>query len=174
MTWNMEDYERNEGETINHAKIVGAFLENTDYTDWFEQRQESLYPETLARSIETTLMSNHENRREAARLALRQITGLAEEAREEAADALALLEPSDAGVPGHTCPAIDKVQRILRQLVWRMDNPDKQTRQTVRDLVSAGIAHLETVREENKQMRASHAEMTKQLRAAMHTKEVTA
>lgn len=159
----MEDYERNEGETINHGKIVSAFLESTDYTDWFEQRQESLYPEALARSIEATLLANHESRRESARLALRQILGLSEEAREEAADALALLEPSDVGVPGHTCPAIDKVQRILRQLVWRMDNPDRETRQTVRDLVSAGIAHLETVRTENKQMRQAHAEMQKKV-----------
>lgn len=159
----MEDYERNEGETLNHGKIVSAFLEATDYTDWFEQRQESLYSETLARSIEATLLANHERQREAARLALRQILGLAEEAREEAADALALLEPSDVGVPGHTCPAIDKVQRILRQLVWRMDNPDRETRQTVRDLVTAGIAHLETVRTENKQMRQAHAEMQKKV-----------
>lgn len=165
----MEDYERNEGETINHGKIVSAFLESTDYTDWFEQRQESLYPEALARSIEATLLASHERQREAARLALRQILGLAEEARDEAADALALdatdeaLLEMDTRVPGHTCPAIDKVQRILRQLVWRMDNPDRETRQTVRDLVVAGIAHLETVRTENKQMRQAHAEMQKKV-----------
>lgn len=159
----MEDYERNEGETINHGKIVGAFLESTDYTDWFEQRQESLYPKELARSIEATLLTNHENRREAARLALRQILGLAEEAREEAADSLGLLEPGDTGVPAHTCPAIDKVQHVLRQIVWRMDNPDKQTRQDARDLLVQGLALLEQVRAENRQMRAAHAEMQKKV-----------
>jgi len=59
--------------------------------------------------------------------------------------------------PGHTCPAINQVQHVLRQIIWRMDNPDKQTRQDARDLLCEGLALLEQVREENRQMRATVA-----------------
>ena len=168
--WTQEDHLRNENETARYSDMIEQYLANTQYVEWFEEDQASMYDPTLARGIQETLMASHENMRERARRGLRQITALASEAREEAADALELhaqaedlLEMGDTRVPGHTCPAIDKVQRILRQLVWRMDNPDRETRQTVRDLVVAGIAHLETVRAENKQMRQAHAEMQKKV-----------
>jgi hypothetical protein len=66
--------------------------------------------------------------------------------------------------PGHTCPAIDGVQHVLRQIIWRMDNPDRQTRQDARDLLCEGLALLEQVRTENGQMRAAYYAMKKTLK----------
>ncbi len=51
--------------------------------------------------------------------------------------------------PGHTCPAINQVQHVLRQIIWRMDNPDRQT--------------LEQVRTENAQMRSAYYTMRAEL-----------
>lgn len=168
--WTQEDYLRNETESDNYEKTIEAFLSATEYTTWFEEKQAELYAPILAKGIQQTLMASHEDRREAARFALRQLTALAEEAREEAHDLQEILDAHLAGLPigetkppGHTCPAIDKVQHILRQIVWRMDNPDKQTRQDARDLLVEGLAYLETVRAENRQMRAAHAEMAKKV-----------
>lgn len=155
--WTQEDYLRNETESENYERTIEAFLTTTEYTTWFEEKQAELYEPTLAKGIQQTLMTSHENRREAARFALRQLTALAEEAREEAVE--------KAEPPGHTCPAIDKVQHVLRQIVWRMDNPDKPTRQDARDLMVEGLALLETVRDENRQMRAAHAEMQRKVKS---------
>ena len=168
--WTNEDYLRNETESENYEKSIEAFLSTTEYTTWFEERQAELYAPVLAAGIQQTLMASHEDRREAARFALRQLAALAEEAREEAQDLQELLDAHLAGLvpteekpPGHTCPAIDKVQHVLRQIVWRMDNPDKQTRQDARDLLVEGLALLEQVRTENRQMRSAHAEMQKKV-----------
>lgn len=65
--------------------------------------------------------------------------------------------------PGHTCPAINKVQHVLRQIIWRMDNPDRQTRQDARDLLVDGLALLEQVRSENAQMRSAYYTMRAEL-----------
>ena len=168
--WTNEDYLRNETESENYEKSIEAFLSTTEYTTWFEERQAELYAPVLAAGIQQTLMASHEDRREAARFALRQLAALAEEAREEAQDLQELLDAHLAGLvpteeepPCHTCPAIDKVQHVLRQIVWRMDNPDKQTRQDARDLLVEGLALLEQVRTENRQMRSAHAEMQKKV-----------
>jgi hypothetical protein len=169
--WTQEDYLRNETESENYEKTIEAFLTTTEYTTWFEEKQAELYEPTLAKGIQQTLMTSHEDRREAARFALRQLTALAEEAREEAHDLQEILDAHLAGLiekaepPGHTCPAIDKVQHVLRQIVWRMDNPDKPTRQDARDLMVEGLALLETVRTENRQMRAAHAEMQRKVKS---------
>lgn len=59
--------------------------------------------------------------------------------------------------PGHTCPAIDKAQKAMRRLHWRIRHPehDPDDEDTV---LEEGLAFLEQVREENKQMReAFHA-----------------
>jgi hypothetical protein len=56
------------------------------------------------------------------------------------------------------------VQRVLRQIIWRMDNPDRQTRQDARDLLVEGLALLEAVRKENMQLRASYYTMKKTLK----------
>ncbi len=158
--WTNEDYLRNENESENYEKSIEAFLSTTEYTTWFEERQAELYEPILAKGIQQTLMASHEDRREVARFALRQLAALAEEAREEAAKGF---DPTEEKPPGHTCPAIDKVQHVLRQIVWRMDNPDKQTRQDARDLLVEGLALLEQVRTENRQMRSAHAEMQKKV-----------
>lgn len=65
--------------------------------------------------------------------------------------------------PGHTCPAINSVQHVLRQIIWRMDNPDRQTRQDARDLLVEGLALLEQVRTENAQMRSAYYTMRAEL-----------
>ena len=162
MKWTTEDYLRNETESDNYEKIIEAFLGATEYTTWFEDRQAELYDPTLAQGIQSTLMASHEDRREAARFALRQLAALAEEAREEAAKVIE--GEGDEKPPGHTCPAIDGVQHVLRQIIWRMDNPDKPTRQDARDLLVEGLALLEQVRKENRQMRSAHAALQRKVK----------
>lgn len=71
---------------------------------------------------------------------------------------------TDTRPPGHTCPAIDGVQHVLRQIIWRMDNPDRQTRQDARDLLVEGLALLEQVRAENRQMREAYYSAMKTLK----------
>lgn len=56
-------------------------------------------------------------------------------------------------VPGWTCPAIDKAQRVMRRLAWRVKNRPEAPEDEVQALLREGLAYLETVREENKQMR---------------------
>lgn len=54
--------------------------------------------------------------------------------------------------PGFTCPAIDKAQRAMRRLHWRVRHPEHDG--VGEDAVLAeGLAALEQVRAENKQMR---------------------
>lgn len=59
--------------------------------------------------------------------------------------------------PGHTCPAIDRAQSALRRLAWRCANPDHQGT-TPGEVLAEGLAALEQVREENRQMRAAYHE----------------
>ena len=164
MSWNNEDYLRNETESNNYETEIEAFLRGTEYTTWFEERQAEFYNATLAKGIEQTLMASHEDQRERARFALRQLAKLAEEAREEAA---VFVEDGSVppGVPGHTCPAIDGAQRVMRQLAWRLSNPDRATKRDTQALVAEGLELLEQVRNENKQMRAAHADIEKELKA---------
>lgn len=68
--------------------------------------------------------------------------------------------------PGHTCPAIDKAQSAMRKLAWRCRHPQHESSVTVDDLVDSGLAALEQIREENRQMRAAYWDMHKRLTAA--------
>lgn len=65
-----------------------------------------------------------------------------------------LLDPG-AGVrpPGFTCPNIDKAQRVMRRLAWRVKNRPEAPEDEVNTLIREGLLLLEQVREENKQMR---------------------
>ena len=68
--------------------------------------------------------------------------------------------------PGHTCPAIDKAQSAMRKLAWRCRHPQHESSVTVDDLIDGGLAALEQIREENRQMRAAYWDMHKRLTAA--------
>lgn len=61
----------------------------------------------------------------------------------------------EATVPGWTCPAIDKAQRALRRLHWRVRHPEHDGI-TEDEVLAEGLAALEQVRAENKQMRAAY------------------
>ena len=163
--WVLEDYERNETETFNAARDVEAFLEATEYTDWFELRQAGLYAEALATGIESSLLSVHEERRERAKVALRQVMALAQEARDVACDALDLEETTEP--PGHTCPAIDKTKRAMRRLYYRLSNPEQVCKDNAHVVFKEGLAALEQVREENKQLRRAHADISRKLTSAL-------
>ncbi len=67
--------------------------------------------------------------------------------------------------PGHTCPAIDRASSSMRKLAWRCRNPQQATTVTVDDVLDGGLEALETVREENRQMRAAYWRMRKRLEA---------
>lgn len=67
-----------------------------------------------------------------------------------------MLDTSEAiRPPGHTCPAIDKAQSALRRLAWRCANPNHYG-VTPGEVLAEGLAALEQVREENRQMRAAY------------------
>jgi len=73
-------------------------------------------------------------------------------------DGLAGLAAREAGLetvapPGFTCPAIDKAQRVMRRLAWRVKNRPETSDDEVQVLLREGLRHLETVRTENRQMR---------------------
>jgi len=59
--------------------------------------------------------------------------------------------------PGHTGPAIDRAQSALRRLAWRCANPEHQG-VTPGEVLAEGLAALEQVRAENRQMRAAYHE----------------
>lgn len=68
--------------------------------------------------------------------------------------------------PGHTCPAIDRAQSAVRKLAWRCRRPQHESSVTIDDLLDGGLSALETIREENRQMRAAYWQMRKRLEAA--------
>lgn len=59
----------------------------------------------------------------------------------------------DVAPPGWTCPAIDKAQRVMRRLAWRVKNRPDALEDEVNALLAEGLRALEIVRDENKQMR---------------------
>lgn len=77
----------------------------------------------------------------------------------------ALPVPPPVKPPGHTCPAIDDAQSMMRKLAWRANHPDHHSEITVADLLKHGTAALETVREENKKMREAYWSLRRQMKA---------
>ena len=61
--------------------------------------------------------------------------------------------------PGHTCPRIDEAQRYMRRLAWRVRNKPDTTEDEIQVLLREGLAVLEQVREENRQLRAAYYAM---------------
>lgn len=58
--------------------------------------------------------------------------------------------------PGHTCPTIDRTQRVLRRLAWRVRHRPECPEDEVATLLAEGLALLEQVREDNRRMRAAY------------------
>lgn len=58
--------------------------------------------------------------------------------------------------PGYTCPAIDNAQRVMRRLAWRVKNRPETPDDEVQKLLREGLAILEQVRNDNKQMRDAY------------------
>lgn len=63
-------------------------------------------------------------------------------------------------LPGHTCPNIDKAQRQLRRLAWRVRHGKKDD---VSEVLVEGLKVLEAVRQENIQMRAAYYSIKEEL-----------
>lgn len=62
--------------------------------------------------------------------------------------------------PGHTCPNIDKAQRCLRRLAWRVRNGRDDD---VSEILTEGLRLLEEIRLENRQMRAAYYHMKEEI-----------
>ena len=75
--------------------------------------------------------------------------------------AVPLVVDQEIKPPGHTCPAIDATQSALRKVKWRINN--KPDASEINELLLAASKLLEVVREENRQMRAAHADMQRRL-----------
>jgi hypothetical protein len=121
------------------------------------------YEPHVAKGIELTILTIHQDMRDRAMFALHQLAALGEEAREEAIKLTDDAEPVEP--PGHTCFEIDRAQRVMRQLVWRANNPGRALKKDTTALLAEGLAYLEAVREENKQMRAAHAHATRKVKS---------
>lgn len=72
-----------------------------------------------------------------------------------------VVEPPVVKPPGHTCPAIDKVVEATRKIKWRIDKPERH--HEMADLCLAIFVLMEQVRDENRQMRAAHADMQRRI-----------
>lgn len=72
-----------------------------------------------------------------------------------------VVEPPVVKPPGHTCPAIDKVVEATRKIKWRIDKPERH--HEISDLCLAIFVLMEQVRDENRQMRAAHADMQRRI-----------
>ncbi len=162
MTWSNEDYLRNERESDAYEEQIMAFFDDRGFFNWYVNNEAFRYEPLVAKSIESTILTIHVDMRERAMFALRQLTALAEEAREEA---IKLVDDEPVGPPGYTCFEIDQAQRVMRQLVWRANNPDKTAKKDTAALLKEGLEALEAVREENKQMRAAHARATRKVKS---------
>lgn len=156
MSWTNEDYLRNDRESTAYENDIATFLDNVDLLNWI-RGERRMYEPSIAPSIEAAIVSSHTDLRERAVFALRQLTALGEEAREEA---IRLLD-EEAEPPGHTCLAIDKAQEVMRKLAWRANNPSRALKKDTATLLAEGLEHLETVRAENVKMRKAHAAVTR-------------
>lgn len=159
MTWSNEDYLRNERESDVYEAQVMAFFDDRGFFNWYVGNEAFRYEPHVAKSIESTIITIHEDMRNRALFALRQLMALGEEAREEAIKLVDDVEP-----PGHTCPEIDRAQRVMRQLAWRANNPNRAAKKDTATLLKEGLEALEAVREENKQMRAAHADLARRVK----------
>jgi hypothetical protein len=163
VSWSNEDYLRSERESTAYENDIAMFLDNIDLLNWF-QVEHRMYESTIAPMLEATIVSCHIDLRDRAKFALRQLTALSEEAREEA---IKLTDDDEGPVepPGHTCFEIDRAQRVMRQLVWRANNPGRALKKDTAALLAEGLGYLEAVRDENKQMRAAHAHATRKVKS---------
>jgi len=60
--------------------------------------------------------------------------------------------------PGHTCPKIDHMKHVMRQIAWWQKNrPDNGAR--LNELIEDANRTLELVRDENRMMRAAYYDM---------------
>lgn len=86
---------------------------------------------------------------------------LARRARAVMGARVPLLEESEiCRPPGHTCPAIDGTQSILRRIGWRVRKPpEEDDLAAIRGLIQEGRSFLERVRAENAEMRAAYWSM---------------
>ena len=157
MSWTNEDYLRNERESTVYENDIASFLDNIELLNWFVHGERRMYEANIAPTIETVVVSGHIDLRDRAKFSLRQLTALAEESREEA---IRLLD-EEAETPGHTCLAIDKAQEAMRKLAWRANNPGRSLKKDTSALLKEGLEYLETVRQENVQMRKAHAAVTR-------------
>jgi hypothetical protein len=166
VSWSNEDYMRNERESDAYEAQVMAFFGDLGFFNWYVNNEAFRYEPHVARSIESTIITIHQDMRDRAFFALLQLAALAEEAREEA---IKLVDDEPVGPPveppGHTCFEIDRAQRVMRQLVWRANNPGRALKKDTTALLNEGLEALEAVREENKQMRAAHARATRKVKA---------
>lgn len=156
MSWTNDDYLRNDRESTAYENDVASFLDNLDLLNWV-RGERRMYEPSIAPHVEAAIVSCHTDLRERAVFALRQLTALAEEAREEA---IRLLD-EEVEPPGHTCLAIDKAQEALRKLAWRANNPGRSLKKDTTALLNEGLEYLETVRQENVKMRKAHAAATR-------------
>ena len=69
----------------------------------------------------------------------------------------------DTKPPGHTCPNIDRAQRTMRRLAWRVKNRPESPEDEIQTLLREGLETLERVREENKQLRAAYYDLKKKV-----------
>jgi len=159
VTWSNEDYLRNERESDVYENDIRVFLDDNGMVNWFVNNEAFRYEPHVAKGIELTILTIHQDMRDRAMFALRQLTALGEEAREEAIKLVDDVEP-----PGHTCPEIDRAQRVMRQLAWRANNPNRAAKKDTATLLKEGLEALEAVREENKQMRAAHADLARRVK----------
>jgi len=141
---------------VNTGKVVHRPVVNNEYLAGVKAYEEGYRKgyEARASSDDWTVLEDHHRA---------QIASLSDEPWMVVAANMEplVVEPPTVKPPGHTCPAIDKVIEATRKIKWRIDKP--QRHHEMADLCLAIFVLMEQVRDENRQMRASHADMQRRI-----------
>ena len=91
MSWTHEDYLRNEAESDVCVDQIEAALADRTFIDWIRNEEWRHCDPKVAAGVQRALFDSFVRDLDEALTALRQLAALAEEAREEAAEAQSLL-----------------------------------------------------------------------------------
>ena len=64
-------------------------------------------------------------------------------------------------LPDLTCPPINNLQRIIRQLTWRASQGEEKHKLAAWKLLAEGLQILETIRDENAQLRKAYKKISR-------------
>jgi hypothetical protein len=86
--WTEEDYVRHENEVENCVELLDAVLRDQTLLDWLRNNEAARYSPDIAQGIQQVIIADFEANLQSARVALRNLAALAEEARVAASNGM--------------------------------------------------------------------------------------